>query len=581
MRMMNDTSNNLIIVALLLAIAGYVIFLVAKRKQIPDRIYIPIIFLMSISLVLPLALRSNHLIGADINSEYYIFQQTLQNARWQPVMHNILDSCLSISILPSIYQSFLVVNSEYLFKILYPVIFSISPVVVYLITRKYLSSLYSFLAIIFFMSQVSFIDAELSPRTVIALLFVALTIMALFRKGLRTFDRYLLFIIFSIAVILSHYTTAFIFLLVLVLTWLIMLLIRLVILRRKSRPTIGTKYNGKSLWNANDQQRYSLTFGMILFYSTFMYIWDKIVCGEVYHMFITFFSTTYYNMYNFFDLENRGPGALILGSKLGSENIAQHIIFIFSWSTIILIAVGVIATIVRYGKATTIYSENGDNHPSFLIRKFDAEFFISSLVCCLLLAISIVVPYILVGYDINRIYIQAMIVTTPFFVIGGIVFSRVFKKFMHSDLSYIVILLFLIPFFMCNCGIINQFFSVPPLTITLNSKGLNYDSMYIHEQETYAAKWISNFANMDTAIYSDFYGSARLISQGSIPLAEYSGSLIEDMQTFDGYFFLRYTGVVNGMLLDSNYQWHNLSQYNEQFIHKNIIYSNGGSTVFR
>jgi uncharacterized membrane protein len=174
-----------------------------------------------------------------------------------------------------------------------------------------------------------------------------------------------------------------------------------------------------------------------------------------------------------------------------------------------------------------------------------------------------------------------MIVTTPFFVIGGIVFSRVFKKFMHSDLSYIVILLFLIPFFMCNCGIINQFFSVPPLTITLNSKGLNYDSMYIHEQETYAAKWISNFANMDTAIYSDFYGSARLISQGSIPLAEYSGSLIEDMQTFDGYFFLRYTGVVNGMLLDSNYQWHNLSQYNEQFIHKNIIYSNGGSTVFR
>jgi len=578
MRIMNDTSNNLILVALLLAIAGYSIFLAAKRNQISDRIHVPIIFLMSISLVLPLALRSNHIIGADINSEYYIFQQTLQNARWQPVMHNILDSCLSISILPSIYQSFLMVNSEYLFKILYPVIFSIAPVVVYLITRKYLGSFFSFLASLFFMSQVSFLGAEMSPRTTIALLFVAFTIMTLFYKGLRTFESYLLFIIFSTTVILSHYTTAFIFLVIVFFTWAITQLSRLVFTHRKTSMKIIDK--DKHVRIENNQPKSNIMFGMIAFYFIMIYFWDRIVSVQVYEMFVTFTKTTYNSVFNFFDVQSRGPGALILGSGLNSQNIPQRTTFIFSWLTIIFIAIGVIATIVRFRKATTIYPDNSDSPPEFILQKFDAEFFVMALVCCLLLVIVIAVPYILVGYDIDRVYILAMIVLVPFFVIGGIVLSNVINIFIHKKLTYLIILLVLISYFMCNAGLINQAFDLPVI-ITLNSRGQEYDLMYIHDQETFAAKMISNYATPNAPVYSDYYGSSKLISQGGIPSAIYAGPLITEHEPLaTGYFFLRYTGFVDFKLFDANLQWHDLSEYNDQFNYENIIYSNGGSAVY-
>ena len=578
MRIMNDTSNNLILVALLLAIAGYSIFLAAKRNQISDRIHVPIIFLMSISLVLPLALRSNHIIGADINSEYYIFQQTLQNARWQPVMHNILDSCLSISILPSIYQSFLMVNSEYLFKILYPVIFSIAPVVVYLITRKYLGSFFSFLASLFFMSQVSFLGAEMSPRTTIALLFVALTIMALFYKGLRTFESYLLFIIFSTAVILSHYTTAFIFLLVVVFTWAITQFARLVFTHRKTAMKIIDK--DKIARIKTDRPKSNIMFGMIAFYFIMIYFWDRIVSVQVYEMFVTFTKTTYSSLFNFFDVQSRGPGALILGSGLNSQNIAQRTTFIFSWLTIIFIAIGVIATVVRFRKSITIYPDNSESPPEFILQKFDAEFFVMALICCLLLVIVIAIPFILVGYDIDRVYILAMIILVPFFVIGGIVLSNVLKLFIHKQLTYSIILLVLISYFICNVGLVNQALGYP-VTITLNSRGQEYDLMFIHEQETFAAKMISNYADKGTPVYSDYYGSSKLISQGGILSAIYAGPLITEHEPLTaGYFFLRYTGFVDFKLLDANLQWHNLSEYNNQFNNENIVYSNGGSVVF-
>ena len=48
----------------------------------------------------------------------------------------------------------------------------------------------------------------------------------------------------------------------------------------------------------------------------------------------------------------------------------------------------------------------------------------------------------------------------------------------------------------------------------------------------------------------------------------------------EGYIYLRYTGVVNGKLLDSKYQWHNLTEYSGIFRGKDKIYTNGGSEIY-
>ena len=119
-----------------------------------------------------------------------------------------------------------------------------------------------------------------------------------------------------------------------------------------------------------------------------------------------------------------------------------------------------------------------------------------------------------------------------------------------------------------------------PQSIILNSKGDQYFEYYTHEQEIVCANWIYNYAPIDTTIDSDWDGIDRLISQ-SVLSGSYASSLVEDHKPFaNAFFFLRYTGVIDGKLLDSNSQWHNLSEYQNIFDRKDLIYSNGGSSVY-
>ncbi len=510
MRIMNGTSNNVALMVLLLMIPGYTIFLAVRAKKVPETIYGPVIFLFSVSLVLLLALRSNYIVGYDIHDEYYIFQQTLQHGLWQPVTNNALDSCLSISILPTIYQSFLNINSEYLFKILYPLLFSISPLIVYLIARQYLNAPRSFLAAVFFMSQYVFLNAELDTRAIVAILFFALSILILFYKELRSFDRYLLFIIFSTSVVFSHYSTAYIFLFVLVLTWLIVLLVQRVILRGRNTSPITKIMDPENRLVGKPKHSYHIPFGLVIFYLIILYIWDGIVSKTALQAALEFISTTIANLKDFFSISSRGTATTVLGSGL---KFPQQITFIAAWLTIIFVAIGEIIIIIRSHQTIAIDNANKESMPKFLTRKFDIEFFILSLACCMILVIAVALPYILEGYDVDRVYGQAMIILSPFFIIGGITIANAFKKFMVKDLGNLIILLVLVLYYMCTTGVMNQLVGVPS-QIIINSSGQDYDYEYVHDQEAYAAEWMGDFASKTAVVYSDWYGTDRLISPG-------------------------------------------------------------------
>jgi uncharacterized membrane protein len=125
MHMMNTTNNNIILMLLIFLISSYVTFVCFFNQKFPERLYPVVIFLISISLLLLLSLRSNHIIGVDTHMEYYFFQTTLNRLHWSVFGHSTLDACLSISLLPTIYKSILNINSEFLFKILYSMMYSI------------------------------------------------------------------------------------------------------------------------------------------------------------------------------------------------------------------------------------------------------------------------------------------------------------------------------------------------------------------------------------------------------------------------------------------------------------------------
>jgi len=577
MHIMNTTSNNIMLMTLLFLIPGYIIFIAVKHRQVPQRIYPIIILLTSISLVLLFGLRSNHIIGSDIHAEYYLFQQTLTHGHWQILTNNPLDACLSISILPAIYQSFLKINPEYLYKLLYPLIFSISPLVVYLISRKYIGGFYATLAAFFFMSQSYFLMAAYSPRTTVAILFFALATVVIFHDRIGEVNKRVLFILFAISCIVSHYSTAYIFFFVLLFVWIgRQTILRFWASREKPAPPLNQPTGvTHSRWGTY------VTFGIVTIFLAVLFFWYSQITGTAFSSGVNFIDNTLKSLPRFFLLESRGGEITALaGCGLGAKGIPQHIEFVFSWLTIALIAVGLISTSVRYRHLIALPRGQKGNTLPFLSRRLDAEFFILALACAVILVAAVVLPNVLIGYGMTRVWCQMMTVLSPLAIIGGTILARVFR----IQRAYLVILPVLIPFFMCQTGTMYQLFNVPR-AITLNSEGTSYDSMFIYDQESYACKWLKENTDEKTKIYSDFSGTARLVSQGRIHTTtsgSYAKSLIEEHKSLKGgYFYLRYSGVVKGKLLACGGSWHDITEYQDEFSRRSLIYSNGGSQVYR
>jgi len=544
------------------------------------------ILLTSISLVFLLALRSNHIIGFDAHSEYYIFQQTFHNEQWQILGGGILDSLLSISLLPTIYQSFLNINSEYLFKILYPILFSISPLIVYLVSKKYIGSSYAFLASLFFMSQQVFLSAAYNPRTTLGILFFALSVMVLINSRLDEFSRKLLYIIFGGSIIVSHYSTAFIAFFVLLFTYIGMQVIPKMILRQRKPVPSQNPSAGKdppsstssvtTLEVTRSHVRTRVTITSVALFFVILFFWYSQVTGPPFVSAVNFVSRTFQSLPEFYILESRGEEVVALaGVELAAKGIPHRVEFAFSWISITFIAIGVLTTLARVRHMVDFPGDEKET-PPFLNQKIDAEFFAYALACSALLVVILVLPAVLRGYSMLRTYSQMMTVLSPFFVIGGIMIA----KFLHTKWTYLVVLLAIIPYFMCNTGTMYQTFGVPR-AITLNSEGRSYDVLFIHDQETLAARWLGDYTAENARIYADKNGTMRLRTQGGIRSPAYAGALIEDNQSIEGYIFLGHYNVVEGKLVDRHYHSHPMANYHDEFAGKAKIYSNGGSEVWR
>ncbi|MDD5093332.1 MAG: DUF2206 domain-containing protein [Dehalococcoidia bacterium] len=596
MRLMNATDNNIVLMALFVVIPAYFTFISIKHKQVSESVYPPMILSTAVCLTLLLALRSTHIIGIDTNTEYYFFQQTFHNGHWQSIMDHPFDSCLSISILPTVYQAFMHMDSEYLFKIFYPLIFSFSPLVVYLIAKKYLSSFYASLASLFFMAQNVFLMTSASSRTTIAILFFALSVMVLFHEGLSDFAKKLLFIIFVASCLVSHYSTSYILLAVLLLTWLgISVVSRIILFRTKTsgsiQPDLNLDHNLDSLKDDTDAletiTRQSLlptyvlkkvTLSTLLVVLALLFFWYAQINEVVFKVGIDQIHNTQKSVVEFADAQSRGYGtAAALGIGIGSKDAPQILEFVFSWLTIALLVIGVLISCINYRKANGFSASPNPSSSGTSSKKLDVQFLTLILACSAVLATGVVFPYVFQNYAEDRTYCQVLTVLASFFVIGAMRTAG----FLRIKWRYIVVLIALIPYFMSTTGMIYQIFNFPRSMI-LNSAGQDYNIKYIHEQESSAAHWLKAESSPTDLIFTDYLGGTRLISQGEIPSPVYYTIMIDLHREVNyGYIYLRYFDVTTGVLLDHNVKEQNLTNYQSSFAKRILIYDNGGSEVWR
>lgn len=547
--LMNMTGNNSVLFLLFFLIPLYVIIICFFNQRISNTVYPIIIYLISISLLLLLPLRSNHLIGIDTHIEYYFFKTTLNNLHWKPFAYSTLDSTLSISLLPTIFQSILRAPSELLFKILYPLIYSVSPLIIYTIVRKYMQEIYAFLSSCFFMFQWIFIWTEYNARTSLAVLFFMFVVLILFNDKIADPKKKFLVILFTASCVVSHYSTTYIFFFLIMATYLIITL-------------LSTKYQLNKL----------ITLTYVILFFALIFLWYSLMTEKAFYSGIHFLKSTIINLSNFLVEDARStPAQSVLGKNINQKGIPHQIEFIVTWLQFSLIAVGVCIFLINYKKMSfpELYFEKLE----FLKQKFEVTYLCFAVLCVYLLVIMIALPFVSKGYGMERLFQFTIAILSVFFLIGTIASSKFIK------INPLILILFvLIPYFLSISGVTYNLFNVHR-SILLNSDGEQYDIYFIHDQESAGAKWVKDHNEPDAMVNTDFFGRYILLSQAMYPRDSIDNGALLTGSKVNGSIFLRHYNVNYGVLKgnDGNIRYLNdCKSLNES----NLIYKNGGSEVY-
>lgn len=202
--------NNILLLICLIAIAG-VVGLAAFGKFIQPGIYPLAIFIISLCLLYQTTLMSPYLIGSDIYTEYHFYQLVASSGSWDAAIPSTVNSCLSIIMLAPVYSLFLNIDGILVFKAVYPLLFSLVPLILFHVFSQQMSPKKAFLAAFFFIAVPTFSLEMISLcRQQIAELFLALVILLLVDRKLSIGPKVILAAIFAPSIVVSHYALGFI-----------------------------------------------------------------------------------------------------------------------------------------------------------------------------------------------------------------------------------------------------------------------------------------------------------------------------------------------------------------------------------
>ena len=222
--LMNFYRDNSLIIVLIIVIA-LVALLIGFDKSIPKKLYPLAVFVIAISLLFHRSLISMYISGCDIQFEYYLCNSVKMNGIWDPTMFGSLNAMLSLVMLAPIYSIISNMEITWVFKIIYPLLFSLVPLGLYRVFQKQTDDKIAFLSCFFFMSFSTFFgEMPALARQEIAELFLVLLILLMIDKNMNRIKRSFLFIVFGISLVVSHYGLSYFYMFWLISAWLLLVL---------------------------------------------------------------------------------------------------------------------------------------------------------------------------------------------------------------------------------------------------------------------------------------------------------------------------------------------------------------------
>ncbi|MGZ7159814.1 MAG: DUF2206 domain-containing protein [Methanobacterium sp.] len=543
--LMNFYNSNLISI-ILITLIDFVTFLVAFDK-IPRKFYPLLIWIISISLLYDSSLFSSYIWGWDIQNEFFLANMVINNSYWNFNFPDAYNAMLSVVMLSPVYSIFTNMDLIYVFKIIYPLLFSLVPLGLYKIFKSQTNPKIAFLSSFLFVSFYTFFIEMLTlTREMIAELFLILILLVIFTDKIRNSSR-ILFIIFGLGLVVSHYSLTYFSLFALISAFILLLLFYLFKWFIKAN---GENHSFKFQKLLNSR----INIFIILLITIFMYFWYGMIAAGLALKGLTDALSLI--------IADISQNIMVLTIKLGIFN------FYLMLTGVFLVLVVILFAVLRYRKNkikvhSNIYEANKFLNPilklkrkhlifatisvvillifAFLVGKpqtwivgvlrylnfavvfftiaglllsflhiiktgFKKEYYALSIIGILVLLTGIFVPAFENSFNITRIFQMTFVFLSPFCIIGGIMVFRSIFKVLNIDISYErplkVFSMFLILFMLFNAG----FFSVlsnQSIPMHLSKDSDYYPSFEV--QETLAAAWLHE-VSIGSPIFADSYG---------------------------------------------------------------------------
>jgi len=397
--------------------------------------------------------------GYDINVEYFSANQVLAKGYWDMSVAAGYNSVASVNLLAPILSLVLNINIIPLFKVIYPLIFSLVPVILLKAYERLLGrKVWAEFSILFFIFLFTFFTEMMAlARQMIAEVYLAFLVYATLKKM-----NPILLTLFLVSLAISHYATAY-------LTMFALLPLLFLSITKQE----------KKVNNVN-----------IALFSILTLFWYQNTGGGI----------------EFHNLVNIGYETLLMMSDILNPQFSQGLGIIMGGTTftrelakwINLIAQG----LITMGILTIFYRILLKHEQT----KEHLEFYVISLAFFAYDVAGIVLPLFANRLNATRLYQLTLFFLSPYFIIGAVATIKFLhgrlKRFLkvnelRSDSIIKIIAVFLLVYFLFNSGFVLVVAQDPQPPQWLDK--IHSPSWSI--QEVLGAKWIAHHKQSDSIIY--------------------------------------------------------------------------------
>ncbi|NTV22229.1 MAG: DUF2206 domain-containing protein [Candidatus Yonathbacteria bacterium] len=598
---LNNGGSNFLAIATLLGIAGFLLYAGIRITSQNETFILTWVYAVSFALLLGMSMRSLHVVGWDINNELQVFRMTHGSAFWSMShLQDAYNACLSITILPTIFLRFTHFVDEYIFKFLFQAIFALMPIGLYYFIKELTGQRKAILATTMFLGSAVFSHGMPTLiRQEFGFLFFSLILFIIFSEKIKSKNRNVLLVLYGTSMILSHYSTTYVALFLLGITFLLNSILR--ILKRFSPPTtLGEISHSISMW-------------FLIFLAGVAFIWSGVITktgnnitgfidhsqsniSEVfsYDTVARSINQLFFPYPHFEDVntyvtreslnfkKNHSDFHFYSENKFSEEHISRmdfletqrylgDVPHVFTKQLSVFFKLFLNNIFVIFGFFVLL--------GWWLKRKLvSSEYVLLAGSGFIILILLLILPDALTQYNIDRMFFQLLVIWGLLSVVGGLsIFSIFFQKkdaYIAMTISYIILLLF-------YNGIIFTLVGGPTF-LSLNNAGADYEKFYAQEEEVTAAQWLATH-NDSSPIFASSSGYNRLSAHGNILSSQIFITLLPSMIDVNGYVFLTHMNTVAGLssylVNNEEYAYNVPTEFFDTY--KNQLYDNGVAKIYK